>query len=92
MNSMKDRQEGFERKFVLEEDAKFKAAARRNKLLGQWAAAKLGTTGDDAEGYALEVVRADLEEAGDDEVLRKVSRFRSGRRHAVRSSGSRQNG
>ncbi|QWT16684.1 DUF1476 domain-containing protein [Sphingobium xenophagum] len=72
MNSMKDRQEGFERKFVLDEDAKFKAAARRNKLLGQWAASKLGKTGDDAEAYAMDVVRADFEEAGDEDVLRKV--------------------
>lgn len=72
MNTMKDRQEGFERKFVLDEDAKFKAMARRNKLLGQWAAAELGKTGDDAEAYAMDVVRADFEEAGDDDVLRKV--------------------
>ena len=72
MNSMKDRQEGFERKFVLDEDTKFKAMARRNKLLGLWAAEKLGKTGDDAEAYAKEVVRADFEEAGDDDVLRKV--------------------
>ncbi|MDE8654651.1 DUF1476 domain-containing protein [Novosphingobium sp. H3SJ31-1] len=72
MNSMKDRQEGFERKFVLDEDTKFKAMARRNKLLGLWAAEKLGKTGADAEDYAKEVVRADFEEAGDDDVLRKV--------------------
>ncbi|WP_342803840.1 DUF1476 domain-containing protein [Novosphingobium album (ex Liu et al. 2023)] len=69
---MKDRQEGFERKFVLDEDTKFKAMARRNKLLGLWAAEKLGKTGADAEDYAKEVVRADFEEAGDDDVLRKV--------------------
>lgn len=72
MNSMKDRQEGFERKFVLDEDTKFKAMARRNKLLGLWAAEQLGKNGDDAEAYAKEVVRADFEEAGDDDVLRKV--------------------
>jgi hypothetical protein len=69
---MKDRQEGFERKFVLDEDTKFKAMARRNRLLGLWAAEKLGKAGVDADAYAMEVVRADFEEAGDDDVLRKV--------------------
>lgn len=72
MNSMKDRQEGFERKFVLDEETKFKAMARRNKQLGLWAAEKLGKTGADADSYAAEVVHADFEEAGDDDVLRKV--------------------
>lgn len=70
--SMKDREEGFERKFAFDEELKFKAMARRNKLLGLWAAEKLGKTGDAAEEYAKEVVRADFEEAGDDDVFRKV--------------------
>ncbi|MBX3596429.1 MAG: DUF1476 domain-containing protein [Rhizobiaceae bacterium] len=72
MSSMKDREEGFERKFALDEELRFKANARRNKALGLWAAEKLGKTGPDAEAYAKEVVMSDLKEAGDDDVLRKV--------------------
>ncbi|MDS1135110.1 DUF1476 domain-containing protein [Nitratireductor indicus] len=72
MASMKDRQDAFENKFVHDETLKFKAMARRNKLLGLWAAEKLGKTGDDAEAYAKEVVKADFEEAGDEDVFRKV--------------------
>ncbi|RFC64857.1 MULTISPECIES: DUF1476 domain-containing protein [Mesorhizobium] len=70
--SMKDREEGFERKFAFDEELRFKANARRNKALGIWAAEKLGKTGADAEAYAKEVVMADIEEAGDHDVLRKV--------------------
>lgn len=72
MSSFDKRQEGFEKKFALDEEQKFKAEARRNKLLGLWAAEKLGKTGDDAAAYAKEVVAADFEEAGDADVLRKV--------------------
>lgn len=72
MTSMKDRQEGFERKFALDEEQKFRATARRNKALGLWAAEKLGKTGEDAEAYAKEVVVSDLKEAGDHDVLRKI--------------------
>ena len=72
MNSMRNRQEGFEKKFAMDEETKFRAMARRNKLLGLWAAEKLGKTGVDAEAYAKEVVRADFEEAGDNDVFRKV--------------------
>ena len=72
MANMKDREEGFERKFAHDEELKFKATARRNKLLGLWAAEKLGKTGADADAYAKEVVTADFEEAGDDDVFRKV--------------------
>lgn len=72
MNSMKDRQDGFEKKFAHDEELKFKATARRNKLLGVWAAEKLGKSGSDADAYAKEVVIADFEEAGDDDVFRKV--------------------
>ncbi|MEZ5804632.1 MAG: DUF1476 domain-containing protein [Rhizobiaceae bacterium] len=69
---MKDREEGFERKFAFDEELRFKATARRNKLLGLWAAEKLGKSGEDAEAYAKSVVIADFEEAGDDDVFRKV--------------------
>ncbi|AZO66840.1 MULTISPECIES: DUF1476 domain-containing protein [unclassified Mesorhizobium] len=72
MSSIRDRQEGFEKKFAMDEETKFKAMARRNKLLGLWAAEKLGKTGEDADAYAKEVVRADFEEAGDDDVFRKI--------------------
>lgn len=72
MTSMKDREQGFERKFAMDEELRFKATARRNKLLGLWAAEKLGKKGADADAYAKEVVAADFQEAGDDDVLRKV--------------------
>ena len=64
--------EGFEKRFAMDEELKFKAMARRNKLLGLWAAEKLGKTGAEADAYAQEVVRADFEEAGDNDVFRKV--------------------
>ena len=69
MASMDDRAEGFEKKFAHDAELKFKAEARRNKLLGHWAAEKLGRDGDE---YAREVIRADFEEAGDEDVFRKV--------------------
>jgi hypothetical protein len=72
MNSIEDRQKGFESKFALDEELRFKANARRNKLLGLWAAEKLGKTGEAADEYAKSVVMADFEEAGDDDVFRKI--------------------
>ncbi|HEX7924911.1 MAG TPA: DUF1476 domain-containing protein [Bradyrhizobium sp.] len=72
MNEFNKREEGFEKKFALDEELKFKAEARRNKLLGLWAAEKLGITGDAAGAYAKDVVAADFEEAGDNDVLHKV--------------------
>jgi len=72
MSTFDKRQEGFEKKFAHDEELRFKAGARRNKLLGLWAAEKLGKTGDEAEAYARTVVAADFEEAGDDDVFRKV--------------------
>ena len=72
MVSMKDREEGFERKFAFDEELRFRATARRNKMLGLWAAEQLGKTGEDAEAYAKEVVIADFEEAGDNDVIRKI--------------------
>jgi hypothetical protein len=72
MSSFDKREEGFEKKFALDEEQKFKAEARRNKLLGLWAAEKLGITGDAANAYAKEVVASDFEEAGDGDVVRKV--------------------
>jgi hypothetical protein len=72
MTTFDKREEGFEKKFAHDEELRFKATARRNKLLGLWAAEKLGLTGTAADSYAKEVVVADLEEAGDDDVLRKL--------------------
>lgn len=72
MTTFDKREEGFEKKFALDEELMFKAAARRNKLLGLWAAEKLGLSGADAEAYAKSVVMADFQEAGDDDVFRKI--------------------
>lgn len=72
MATMDDRKDAFEKKFAHDEELKFKAMARRNKLLGLWAAGKLGKSGEDAEAYAREVVAADFEEAGDEDVFRKI--------------------
>jgi hypothetical protein len=66
------REEGFEKKFAHDEELRFKAMARRNKLLGLWAAGVLGKAAAEAEAYAKEVVLADFEEAGDNDVMRKV--------------------
>jgi hypothetical protein len=72
MTTFDKREEGFEKKFAHDEELRFKAGARRNKLLGLWAAEKLGLSGAEAEAYAKTVVAADFEEAGDDDVFRKV--------------------
>ena len=66
------REEGFEKKFAHDEELRFKAHARRNRMLGMWAAGKLGISGTDAEAYAKAVVMADLEEAGDNDVFKKI--------------------
>lgn len=72
MTSFDDREKAYEKKFAHDAELKFKASARRNKLLGVWAAEKMGMTGDDIDHYAKGVVLADLEEPGDEDVLRKV--------------------
>ena len=66
------RKDAFENKFAHDEELRFKATARRNKLLGLWAAEKLGKSGAEADAYAKSVVVADFEEAGDEDVVRKV--------------------
>jgi hypothetical protein len=73
MTSFDNRKDAFENRFAHDEELRFKAMARRNKLLGLWAAEKLGKSGADADAYAKSVVLADFEEAGDDDVVRKVS-------------------
>ena len=72
MTTFDKREEGFEKQFAHDEELRFKATARRNKLLGHWAAEKLGLSGAEAEAYAKSVVMADFEEPGDHDVLRKI--------------------
>lgn len=73
MSTFDDRENAFENKFAHDEEMQFKAEARRNKLLGLWAAELMGKSDEAAADYAREVVRADFEEAGDEDVYRKVS-------------------
>lgn len=72
MTTFDDRQQGFEKKFAHDADLKFKAESRRNKALAEWAGAKLGLSGADLEAYVKAVRKADLAEAGDDDVFGKV--------------------
>ena len=72
MSSMQDREKAFEAKFALDEELRFKAEARRAKLVGLWAAGLLGKSGADAEAYAKDVVMVDLEEAGHEDIVRRV--------------------
>ena len=72
MTQFDDRQRAFETKFAHDEEMKFRLAARRNRLLGEWAAAKMGLSEEETSSYAKDVVRADFEEAGDEDVIRKV--------------------
>ncbi len=73
MSTFDDRENAFENKFAHDEEMQFKAEARTNKLLGLWAAELMGKSGDAAAEYAKEVVKADFEEAGHEDVVRKVS-------------------
>jgi len=72
MTDFKDRERAEEAKFAMDENTAFRIAARRNRLLGQWAAEKLGLTAEETDAYAKEVIQADFEEAGDGDVIRKV--------------------
>lgn len=72
MTSFDDRQRAFETKFARDQEVQFKIVARRNRLLGQWAAKKMGLTEAEADAYARDVIRADFEEAGDEDVIRKL--------------------
>ena len=74
MTTFDKREQGFEAKFIHDEELRFKATARRNKLLGNWAAGQLGLTGDAAVAYSNELVTADLENQSNDDTLRKVSK------------------
>jgi len=72
MANFDERKDAFEKKFAHDEALKFKAGARRNRLLGHWAAGLMGLTGETAEDYAKSVIKSDFEEAGDDDVFRKI--------------------
>jgi hypothetical protein len=72
MTQFDDRERAFETKFAHDEEMKFRITARRNRLLGQWAARKMGLTDAEAESYAKDVIRSDFEEAGEHDVIRKV--------------------
>jgi hypothetical protein len=72
MNGFDDRGKGFEAKYKVDQETQFKITARRNKLLGEWAADQMGITGDDAANYAGEVVASDFEKPGDSDVVEKV--------------------
>ena len=73
MTTFDDREKGFETKYALDQDQEFKAVARRNKLLGLWAAQKMGLSAESAELYASAVVRADFEQPGEEDVYRKIA-------------------
>jgi hypothetical protein len=72
MTDFKDRQRGEEAKFAMDEETAFKLAARRNRLLGEWAADLMGLTEEETDAYKKAVVQADFEEAGDEDVIRKL--------------------
>ena len=73
MTTFDDRERGFESKFALDQEQEFRAIARRNKLLGLWAAGKMGLSPESAEDYAKAVVRSDFEQPGEEDVFRKVA-------------------
>ena len=74
MTTFDDREKAYEKKFAMDQDLRFKAESRRNTMLAEWAAAKLGMTGSDVQEYAKAVRKADLEEKGDEDVLRKLKK------------------
>jgi hypothetical protein len=72
MTTFDDRESAFENKFAHDEELQFKISARRNKLFGLWAAEKMGLTAEEADAYGKSVVQADFEEAGEEDIVRKV--------------------
>lgn len=82
MSTFDDRERAFENKYAHDAEMAFKAVARRNKLLGHWAAGLMGKTGAEADAYALEVVKSDFEEAGHEDVVRKVAADLAGKADA----------
>ena len=72
MNKFDDREKSFEKKFAKDQELQFKVSAKRNKYLGEWTATKLGKSDDQKQSYILELIKADMQEAGDEDVFRKV--------------------
>ena len=72
MTQFDDRERAFEAKFARDEEMQFRVLARRNRLLGAWAAERMGLSAEEADSYAKEVIQADFEEAGDEDVIRKL--------------------
>lgn len=72
MSQFEDRERAYEARFAHDEELRFKAVARRNRLLGRWAAERLGRTGDEVTAYEQEVIRSDFAEPGDEDVFRKI--------------------
>lgn len=83
MTTFDDREHAYETKFAHDADLRFRAEARRNRLLGEWAASLLGKTGDDARTYALTVVTSDFEEPGEEDVFRKLEADMAGKTDAA---------
>ena len=75
MNKFDDRKKTFEKKFQIDEELKFKVEARSNKYLGQWASSKLGKSNEEEKKYIQEIVKADMEEAGKEDVFRKIKKY-----------------
>lgn len=86
MTTFNDREKGFESKFALDQETEFKAVARRNRLLGLWAADRMGLQGDSRDDYARAVVKSDFEQPGDEDVMRKVMQDLEGSGLGVRES------
>jgi len=82
MTTFDDRESAYENKFAYDEELEFRAEARCNKLLAIWAAEKLGKSGDELDAYIVEVIKADFEEAGSDDVIRKVAGDLAGKAEA----------
>ena len=74
MNKFNEREKSFEKKFVKDQELQFKVSARRNKYLAEWAGLKLGKNAEQKQNYIQEIIKADLEEAGDEDVFRKVKK------------------
>ena len=89
MTDFNDRERGEEAKFAHDEDMAFRVAARRNRLLGHWAAEKMGLTPEETDAYAREVVQAEFEEFGDDDVIRKVLGDLTSAGHEIDEAGVR---
>ena len=74
MNKFNEREKSFENKFAKDQELQFKVAARSNKYLGEWVSSKLGKTDEEKKNYIQEIIKADMEEAGSEDVLRKVKK------------------